>query len=79
MLDQCFRLSLVGDPSSDFGGEMTIGGTDQRRFVAPITYIPITSQIYCQFKASLLGEVRKLMQWRPIGWQIVFCWWANVS
>lgn len=41
---------LNRDASSDFGGEMVVGGVDAARYTGPITYVPVTAQGYWQFR-----------------------------
>ncbi len=41
---------IFRDPKAELGGEITLGGTDPKRYVAPISWVPLTKDGYWQFK-----------------------------
>lgn len=49
-----FAFYLSRDASNTYGGEMIIGGVDQRHFRGPITYVPVTRKGYWQFRMDVV-------------------------
>jgi cathepsin D len=47
-----FTFWLSQNPSSTPGGELTLGSIDSSRFTGALTYAPITSQTYWEFKVD---------------------------
>lgn len=47
-----FSFYLNRNESSNIGGELIFGGSDPAHYIAPMTYVPVTTQGYWQFQMA---------------------------